>query len=305
MWMLVGVLLLANSTSAVDIKPDDALTQLAKKVAADAMEQFKEQKLDADDFAITVIDLRNADKLISGGYRGDQGIYPASVIKLFYLGAVHRALEDGKLQDSDELRRAMSDMIVKSTNDATNWLLEAVTDAGNGPIGSDEEMKAWAHKRNAINRYYESMGYSGINACQKTYIEGPYGRERVFLGKEFTNRNKLTTDATARLMAEIALGKAVSADRSEQMMKLLKRDPATKNRNSDDQNHAFSAGGLPEGSKLWSKAGWTSTARHDVAYIETPTGEKVVIAIFTTGHANQRQILPAIVGKILAGLPKP
>ena len=33
--------------------------------------------------------------------------------------------------------------------------------------------------------------------------------------------------------------------------------------------------------KLWSKAGWTSTTRHDAAYIETADGLKFVIVVFT------------------------
>ena len=76
----------------------------------------------------------------------------------------------------------------------------------------------------------------------------------------------------------------------KQMMKLLKRDPSAKDKNPDNQNWGFSAAALPEGSKLWSKAGWTSTARHDATYIETPDGLKIVTVVFTTGHANQRQI---------------
>ena len=59
---------------------------------------------------------------------------------------------------------------------------------------------------------------------------------------------------------------------------------------------------LPPEAKLWSKAGWTSTARHDAAYFELPDGTKATVVVFTTGHANQRQILPAIVKQIIAGL---
>jgi beta-lactamase class A len=272
------------------------LNALVAKVAADAIKQFEKEQLKSDDFAITVIDLRDPANLKSGSYRGDAGIYPASVVKLFYLAAAHRWMEDGKLKDSDELRRAMSDMIVKSTNDATNWILEAVTDTGNGPLLPDDEMKAWAERRNSINRHFQSMGYSGINVCQKTYNEGPYGREKLFLEN---NRNRLTTDATARLLSEIVLGKSVSAERSRQMMELLKRDMSSASRGNDDQATGFTAIAMPRDAKLWSKAGWTSTARHDAAYFELPDGRKLVTVIFTTGHARQREILPAMVSKIL------
>ncbi len=51
--------------------------------------------------------------------------------------------------------------------------------------------------------------------------------------------------------------------------------------------------------KLWSKAGWTSRARHDAAYVETAGGLKFVIAIYTENHANEKEIIPMIVGRIM------
>ena len=293
--IILTFLMLTAMSAAAHADLQDTIQAAAK----DAIAQFQNEKLKEEDFAITAIDLRDPEHLQIGSFRGDAGIYPASVVKLFYLAAAHRALEDGKLKDSDELRRAMKDMIVDSTNDATNWILEAVTDTGNGPMLNDEEMKQWSEKRNAVNRYFASMGYSGINVCQKTYNDGPYGRDKIFLGPKLENRNKLTTDATARLLSEIALGKAVTPERSKQMRELLHRDMSSESGGNDDQAHGFSAKALPKEAKLWSKAGWTSTARHDAAYIEMPDGRKLVIVIFTSNHARQRDILPAIVSRIL------
>ena len=44
-------------------------------------------------------DLRNRQHPVRASYRGDAQIYHASVVKLFYLAAVHRWLEDGQLQN--------------------------------------------------------------------------------------------------------------------------------------------------------------------------------------------------------------
>ena len=104
------------------------------------------------------------------------------------------------------------------------------------------------------------------------------------------------------MLGEIATGKAVTPDRSRQMMELLKRDPAAKPSGNDDQNTGFTAKALPPGSKLWCKAGWTNTARHDAAYVETPDGLKFVLVIFTTGHARNREVLPAIARGVMEGL---
>jgi hypothetical protein len=53
---------------------------------------------------------------------------------------------------------------------------------------------------------------------------------------------------------------------------------------------------------LWSKAGWTSNARHDAAYVETPDGQKFVLVVFTEKFANEREIIPGIAAKILQEL---
>jgi hypothetical protein len=298
---IIVAALVAAGASAARAGELDAMVGDAVKTTC---EQFKSAKLNQDDVAVTVIDLRDAAAPRRGSFRGDQPIFPASVVKLFYLAAAHRWMEDGKLQDSPELRRAMKDMIVDSNNDATAMVLEALTDATNGAPLPPAQMEEWSAKRNAVNRYFESLGYAvggehGINACQKTYCEGPYGRERIFLGPKFENRNRLTTDATARLLSEIVSGKTVSTDRSQQMMTLLKRDPTSKTTDPDSQSTGFTAMALRKGARLWSKAGWTSTARHDAAYIETDDGVKVIIVTFTTGHARERKIIPAIAAEVL------
>jgi beta-lactamase class A len=273
-------------------------------------DEFADEKLREDELALTIVDLRDLANIRRGSFRGDAPTFPASVIKLFYLAAAQQWLEEGKLTDSDELQRAMSDMIVDSSNDATAMFVESLTQAPGGEPVVAEQMKEWSHRRNAVNRYFASLGYTiggehGINACQKTYCEGPYGRERIFLGPKFENRNKLTTDATARLLAEIVTGKSVTPARSQQMMKLLQRDRTAKSGGADDQAHGFIAKALAPGDKLWSKAGWTSTARHDAAYVETEDGLRVILVIFTSGHSRNREILPALARRAIDGLRKP
>jgi len=268
---------------------------------AETLLEFSSAKLQSNQLAVTVVDLTEPEHPTRAGYRGDVPIYPASVIKLFYLVAAHRWMEDGKLQDTPELRRAMRDMIVDSGNDPTHYIIDLLTGTTGGPELPEPEMKIWSDRRNAVNRYFASLGFQKCNINQKPWGDGPYGRERVSVGKNFENRNALTTDATARLLTEIVLGQAISKKRSEQMMELLKRDPqkpADPDSCEPDQSRDFTAIALKPGTKLWSKAGWTSTARHDAAFIEVP-GRRIVMVIFTTGHANDRNIIPAIARRIL------
>jgi len=278
---------------------DLGFQQSVDQTVAHVLEKFT--GLRSNQLAMTVIDLTDTEKTQTATYRGSIPIYPASVVKLFYLAAAHRWMEDGKIQDTEELRRAMRDMIVDSYNEATHYVLDVITGTTGGPELPDDEMKAWEHKRNAVNRYFASLGYTNLNVNQKPWCEGPYGRERVFVGKNFENRNALTTEATARLLAEIVQGRCLSKSRSQQMLELLKRDPSKKG-GEDDQGTDFIGAAVPKGTKLWSKAGWTSTTRHDAAYVELPNGKKLVLVVFTTGHSREKAIIPTMAARVFEAL---
>ena len=171
-----------------------------------------------------------------------------------------------------------------------------------------KEFEAWQFKRNRVNRYFASMGYTNINVNQKTFCEDAYGIEQQSRGYKGQNRNMLTTNATARLLAEIVLGRVATPERTKQMMDLMKRDPFAATTDQDDQAHGFTGKALiakkMSDAKLWSKAGWTSKTRHDAAYIETIDGLKFVIVVFTENHAGEKEAIPAIAGKIIERLRK-
>src|SRR4030095_5787241 len=88
------------------------LEKLVQDAVTFALERFANKKLQTNELAVTLVDLRDAERPIRGSYRGDVQIYPASVVKLFYLAAAHRWMEDGKLQDTVELRRALRGTLV-------------------------------------------------------------------------------------------------------------------------------------------------------------------------------------------------
>ena len=279
------------------------LQSLVNKAAVDTINAFAAKGFKSDNLAVTLIDLRDPQNLKMGHFNGEVKIYPASVVKMFYMVALEQMLQDGKIKLTPELERGLKDMIVDSSNDATHFMVDALTGTSSGTELAPKELAEFAAKRNAVNRYFASLGYRNINVCQKTYCEDLYGRERQFWN-EGKNRNMLTTNAQARLLAEIALGKVVSADRSRQMMELMKRDYAGTAKDPDDQAHGFTGIALQNvsGARLWSKAGWTSTARHDAAYIETPDGLKFVLVTFTSNFANEREIIPSIARVVLNNL---
>jgi beta-lactamase class A len=289
---------------SIDIQVSPALQTLLNNAVGETLNNFAAKKVTPDSVAATLIDLRDSKNLKMANYRGEQKIYPASVVKLFYMAALHRWLEDGRIKiASPELQRGLKDMIVDSSNEATQYILDVLTDTSSGGELPAKEFESWSYKRNAVNRYFESLGYKNINVNQKTFCEDAYGREQQFRNYKGENRNMLTTNATARLMTEIALGKSVSAERSKRMLDLMRRDFSGTSKDADDQAHGFTAIALNElnlkDAKLWSKAGWTSKTRHDAAYIETPDGLKFVLVIFTENFAEERDIIPSIASKII------
>jgi Beta-lactamase enzyme family len=240
-------------------------------------------------------------------YRGVERIYPASVVKLFYLVAVHEWLEKGMLSPSVELDRAVRDMMVDSSNDATSLVVDMLTGTTSGPELPDAPFETWKTQRNIVNRYFQAMGwveFEGININHKTWCDGAYGREQAFLGAMRENRNMLTTEAVAKLLHSIIGGVAVSAKRSQSMMALMQRslEPADLTADPENQVTGFLGAGVPMAAKVWSKAGLTSQVRHDAAYIEIPNQHPYMLVVFTEGkpHSTNEAILPFISQQVAA-----
>ena len=89
------------------------------------------------------------------------------------------------------------------------------------------------------------------------------------------------------------------------MLELLKRDFSGKSDDPDDQAHGFTGIALDAGARLWSKAGWTSTARHDAAYIELENGARFVVVTFTEQQSRTRDIIPTIAEVVIDHFRKP
>ena len=300
----------------VFFRQDASLSKVVDRILGNTSQQFP--TLTKDRIAVTwiVYDppvIVNTDGALSAeefwqhsvrgcSYRGVEKIYPASIVKLFYLVAIQEWLEKEMIAHSKELQRAIEDAIVHSSNDATSLIIDVLTGTTSGPELPPGPFATWKQQRNMVNRYFHSLGWEeldNINVNQKPWNEGAYGRERAFLGEFMNNRNMLNTDGVARLLHSIIGGVAVSRDRSIQMMQLLKRSLNPNDLASyeeENQVTGFLGAGLPKNARIWSKAGWTSQTRHDAAYIEIPDLQPYLLVVFTEGKANaqNKKILPFI-----------
>ena len=244
--------------------------------------------------------------LRGASWGGERQLYPASVIKLVYLIAAEAWLQRQLIEDQPELRRALADMIQNSSNDATGLVVDLLSGTTSGPSLPAERHAAWVRQRQLVNRWLADLGWlelEGCNACQKTWGDGPYGRERDFYGAALENRNRLSTDATARLLHAVIGGALVSPPACHRMRGLLRRslDPVERAADPENQVDGFIGAGLPQSAALWSKAGWMSQARHDAAYVEEEGADPFLLVIFSEGEccARDEQMLPFLAARLL------
>ena len=238
---------------------------------------------------------------------GERLRYPASVVKLVYLVAAEAWLQRRLLEDDPEWRRALADMIRHSGNDATSLVVDGLSGTTSGPALPPGPMEQWQRQRQLVNRWLEGLAWPelrGCNACQKTWAEGPYGREAVFYGRDRENRNRLSSEATARLLHAVIGGAIVSPPACERMRGLLERprDAASRAADPENQVDGFLGADLPEGSRLWSKAGWMSLARHDAAYVEGDGHRPMLLVALGEGPACARDeaLLPRLAAELFA-----
>ena len=255
--------------------------------------------------AITWIRYDNQSPSLSSGYgtgwNSNKNYYPASIVKIVYALATQIWIKKDLIVDSQETRRALYEMIANSNNDATSYILDLLTGSTSGPSLSEPNLEAWKIQRHLINKWLEELQWPEIrnwNCCQKTWNEGPFGREKDFYGKDNENRNSMTTEGIARIFESLMTNKLLPKLASENLIKVFERslDPVRRKKDLENQVDGFLGEGLPLDSKLWSKAGLMSEVRHDVAWWEAPKRNPMLVVVFTSGKelVKDQFLLPAI-----------
>lgn len=237
---------------------------------------------------------------IGASYRGVELIEPASAVSLFYLVAAHVWLEQGMIQTSSETERAIANLIAASSSDALSYTLDLLSGTTSGPALPPGPFETWKSQRNIVNRYFSQLDWPelrAVNLNQKLWQDGPYGREKAFLGEALENGNRLSTEATARLLHSIVGGVSVSGERSQKMMSLL-AEP-TEDKSSRSLVSLVSAGTDPT-AKIWSHAIATDCLCYEAAYIESASTHPYLLVLFTQNQttADSEAIVPFVSGRI-------
>ena len=261
-----------------------------------------------EDIAVTWINYKSENKRIFKGFgfgiNNKKMIYPASVVKLVYGLAAYYWIKKGSLLLTEEIVDAACKMLSFSSNNATSFLIDLLTGTTSGPCVEGELWENWKFQRNLINDWLYDLHWDeliGINCCQKTWDDGPFGREKEFYGYENQNRNVMTTDSAARVLEEIM----IHIDYQENDLNLrnfLKRNLNKRFLENDylNQIDGFLGAGLPENINLWSKAGLMSEVRHDSAWWINSQSLQTLLVVFCDGekYSKETSLLPAIAKEV-------
>ena len=260
-----------------------------------------------NDIAITWINYKKVDsnlKRFGYGINNKLQIYPASIVKLVYAFGVYEWIQQGRLTINDEINRAIHQMLFYSSNDATSFIVDLLTGTTSGPSLNKEIWENWKYQRQIINDWLISHNWSeinGFNCCQKTWEDGPFGREKDFYGLRNENRNLMSTNGTAKIMEEIIINLNYSVENinikkclSRTLIKeLVAKDP-------NNQIEGFLGEGIPENTPYWSKAGLTSKVRHDAAWWSINEDNHTLLVVFGNSAklAQNKSFLPLIAREI-------
>ena len=261
-----------------------------------------------EDIAVTWINYKSENKRIYKGFgfgiNNKKMIYPASVVKLVYGLAAYYWIKKGSLLLTEEIVDAACKMLSFSSNNATSFLIDLLTGTTSGPCVEGELWENWKFQRNLINDWLYDLHWDeliGINCCQKTWDDGPFGREKEFYGYENQNRNVMTTDSAARVLEEIMIH--IDYQKNDlNLRNFLKRNLNKRFLENDSLNQidGFLGAGLPENINLWSKAGLMSEVRHDSAWWINSQSLQTLLVVFCDGekYSKETSLLPAIAKEV-------
>jgi hypothetical protein len=282
---------------------------LGHEIIERACNEWREQGLDASHFSL-ILTTKGADGPEGFVHNADWRGYPCSLVKVFHLVHALTAIDRGSLSPEPELDRALRDMILWSSNTATNYVIDLLTGTTGDTLLQGAEYLDWTIKRQKLNRFFDVYKWDeweGCNITQKLMDDTRYGREAQFAGVDGSNLNVLTATAAARLMWELFDGTLpLLPDTTAYAQQLLSRNfeyPDAANPNY--QIKEYLAAELPKSVSLWSKAGhnlWTGDARsswykHDMLRVTCPSRRPLNVVFMSKGAALADQF-PNTVSKL-------
>ena len=213
-------------------------------------------------------------------WQGARGRDPGALVGLAYLLAAERWLQRGLLEEEPELRRALESMVVSASPEATAYVVDRLSGTTGGPSLAPHALVAWQRQRLLVNGWLASLGWSELEGCratQKLWHEGPYGRERDWLGASQDNGNRFSSEGLARLLEAVLAGALLPPPASLRVQRLLSMPPLS---------HGLSGllpPALSASLRLWGMAARQSQALQLALYAEQEGSDPVLLVLLAEG----------------------
>lgn len=230
--------------------------EMSQKTSQDAIEGMEELKVRLEtmlleyegDWAVYVSDLRNKEYLEINSH----AVKSASLIKLYIMGAVLEQVELGNLKDDKRLEKLLKKMITVSDNEASNELVRMLSpDGTNHPEGME-----------VVNAFAQAGGYGDTSQGRDMQDV----REVPVEGENYTSVRDC-----GHFLENVYYGTCVSAEASEKMLDLLKKQKRTWK----------IPAGVPEGVVTANKTGELKDTENDAAIIYSPGGDYILCVTAT------------------------
>lgn len=285
--------------------PDLISSGTLQAIVNQLVEQLEKKGFPVDKLSICLINIH--DKSVAG-YQMDAMQYPASLSKIFWMVAFYAQQDAGFLAPGDISSKDLARMIQDSDNEPASRIVDQLTATKSAPSPQPEDYGIWLDRRMWFNRFFERAGYKNINVSQKNFpipylgLTEPTEFDKRMQVSDLDQpiRNQITAYQVARLLYEIAEGKAVSSLASRSMLQLLERDLKISAWKGVEDNaiEGFLGEGLSSDKvEFASKVGFTTQSRQEVALVRTKDGRiAYILAILAedSAYANDWKIFPAI-----------
>ena len=239
---------------------------------------------------------------------GDSPVYPASVMKFVYLMAAYAWRERGLLEIDPELDRQLRSMIYASSNRASQYVLRRLTETEAGPRLGPEEYAVFRERRQRVKRWLQELGITDLHTVHPSYDGGGdlYGRDLQFLEDPtvagslpnqtgpYRNRQAMTANGTARLLALLASDRALAPESSADVRRRMRRDPR---RQRYLARRIAGGADLRADLEVYSKTGTWGPIFADAGIVRHVSGHQLVVVVFVEGH-------PAYRGSFIAKLTR-
>ena len=259
----------------------------------------KDPKFLASKPRVSIIDLAPGRAPGLAHVGGDVPVYPASVVKFVYLMAAYAFQEQGRLTIDASLDAELSHSIRESSNTATQKVFSRLTGTTQGPELADDEYAEFRRRRLLVKDWLAGLGIQDLHTVNPTWNGGGdlFGRDQQFLrdrsvagglparGEQFPNRNAMTANGTARLLALLATDRALTPEDSATVRRRMKRD-------IKEQPHLAHriAGGAAKvgGTEVYAKSGTWGPIYADAGIVRDARGRQLAIAVFTDAQPPYR-----------------